>query len=58
MSGLFRGVDVAGLDALDAWLGRIGERPAVQKAPAIPERLVLAETDANRRVEVARKMLA
>ena len=51
-------VDVEGLDALDAWLGRIRSRPAVERGLAVPERVKKPEpTDEEAFVEDARKML-
>jgi GST-like protein len=47
------GVSTEAFDALNAWLARIGDRPAVQRGVAVPK----SSQDADARVEGARKIL-
>jgi GST-like protein len=48
----FVGVDVAGLDRLSDWIGRIAARPAVQRGLAVPHRVDLSAID---EAEIARR---
>jgi GSH-dependent disulfide-bond oxidoreductase len=48
------GVEPTGLDALQAWLARVGARPAVERGMKIPP----ASSDDDKRIEGARKILA
>ncbi len=41
------GVDIDGLDHLQDWLDRIGQRPAVQKGMAIPEAVDMKDEEKN-----------
>jgi glutathione S-transferase len=53
------GADISGLDALQAWMGRIAPRPAVVRGLAVPVKLELpTEKDEKAFVGEARKMLA
>ena len=48
------GIDVTGLGNLQRWLGRVGDRPAVQRGLEKPPR----RADPDKMVEAARSMLA
>jgi glutathione S-transferase len=50
------GVEVDGLDRLQRWIEKIGERPAVQRGIAVPQPLNVA-TSADEVVDSARKIL-
>lgn len=50
-------LDIFGLPKRQAWMDRIGERPAVQRGLAVPVKLVGGEEEANKRIEAARKIL-
>jgi len=52
------GVSTDGLDHLQRWLGVIGERPAVQKGVAVPQRVEMpAGEGAKKMVEEAQKIV-
>jgi glutathione S-transferase len=50
------GVEVDGLDRLQRWIDRIGERPAVQRGIAVPQPMSVT-TSADEVVDSARKIL-
>lgn len=52
------GIDIDGLDALQGWLDRVGERPAVKRGRAVPTDLKLDEVKAEDVESSARKMLS
>ena len=51
------GVEVDGLDRLQRWIEKIGERPAVQRGIAVPQPPPNTETSAEDVVDSARKIL-